>query len=263
MSDDAGTLAGKAVLVMGGSAGIGLAVAEQLLQQGAQVMINGRSAERGEQALSRLRERFANVGFVAGDGGDPSAAVHCVAATVQRFGRLDVLVSAGAQGSTTPTPFADMTPEQLRSGFESRFLPRVFAVHAAIPALGAAGGGAIVLVTTDAARHPTPGESMIGAAGASLILLTKALARELARSAIRVNAVALTLTSDTPSWERIFSQPSFENRLFSKALERFPSGRAPTAEEAARAVVFLAGAHASQITGQTLSVNGGLSFGGW
>lgn len=99
--------------------------------------------------------------------------------------------------------------------------------------------------------------------GASIILMTKALAREFARLNIRVNSLAITLTSDTPSWERIFSGQDFENKLFSKALERFPSGRAPTSDEVARAAMFLLSQDASQINGQTVSVNGGLSFGGW
>jgi 2-hydroxycyclohexanecarboxyl-CoA dehydrogenase len=104
---------------------------------------------------------------------------------------------------------------------------------------------------------------MIGAVGAAIILLTKALARELSRDRIRVNSVAMTITSDTPSWDRIFARESFENRLFTKAVARFPQGRAPTADEVAQAAVFLASPAASQITGQTVSVNGGLSFGGW
>ena len=96
-----------------------------------------------------------------------------------------------------------------------------------------------------------------------MILLTKALAREFSRWNIRVNSVAITLTSDTPSWDRIFSKQDFENKLFSKALARFPSGRAPTSDEVSKAAVFLLSNDASQVNGQTLSVNGGLSFGGW
>ena len=104
---------------------------------------------------------------------------------------------------------------------------------------------------------------MIGASGAAVILLAKALARELSRDKIRVHPVALTITSNTVGWDRMFATENFGNNLFAKAVARFPSGRAPTAEEVAEAVVFLAGDAASQITGQTLSVNGGLSFGGW
>ncbi len=253
----------KVVLVTGGTRGIGFRIAEALARGGALVTLNGRSLEHGEEALSRLRPLSPDVSFEPGECGDYGAIAGVVERTVGRAGGLDILVSAGAAGALGPMPFADMTPEQLESGFRSRFFPRIYPVHAALPALRARGGGSIVMVTTDAARHPTPGESLIGAVGAGIVLMTKALAREFARWNIRVNAVALTLTSDTPGWDRIFSKPGFENRLFSKALERFPRGRAPTAEEAAHVAAFLASDLALQVTGQTVSVNGGLSFGGW
>lgn len=259
---DAG-LRGKAVLITGGTAGIGLSIAERFAQCGATVAVAGRTAERGAQAVARLDMIAEGSFYLQCDAGDPRSAADAVSQATARMGGLDVLVSAGAEGSVPPMPFADMTAEQIQSALTSRLYPRIFPVHAAIPALRARGGGAIVMITTDAARHPTPGESIIGAAGASVILLTKALGRELSRWSIRVNTVALTLTSDTPSWDRIFRHQSFENRLFSKALQRFPAGRAPTSDEVSHAALFLASQHASQITGQTLSVNGGLSYGGW
>ena len=72
---------------------------------------------------------------------------------------------------------------------------------------------------------------MIGASGAAVILLAKALARELSREGIRVNAVALTITSNTVGWDRMFATEKFGNKVFAKAVARFPSGRAPTAEK--------------------------------
>jgi 3-oxoacyl-[acyl-carrier protein] reductase len=73
----------------------------------------------------------------------------------------------------------------------------------------------------------------------------------------------MTLTSGTRSWDKIFGAESFESNLFGKAIARFPFGGPPSADDVADAVVFLASPQASQITGQTVSVNGGLSFGGW
>ena len=119
------------------------------------------------------------------------------------------------------------------------------------------------MLTTDAGRQATPGECVMGAAGAAVIMMTKAMARELSRWKIRVNSVAITITSDTPSWDAIFANPSFEQRLFTKAVERFPWGRPPNADEIADVVAFLASEQANQVTGQTISANGGLSFGGW
>ncbi|MDP1691924.1 MAG: SDR family NAD(P)-dependent oxidoreductase [Burkholderiaceae bacterium] len=254
---------GSIALITGGTRGIGLGIAEALARQGAQVVVTGRNPAHGDEALAKLRRITPDAHFEAGNAGDHAAMTGIVERTVQRAGGLDILVSSGAAGALGPMPFADMTPEQIEASIQSRLYPRIFPVHAALPALRERGRGAIVMVTTDAARHPTPGEAVIGAVGAAILLMTKALAQELSRWNIRVNAVALTLTSDTPAWDRIFSKPSYENRLFSKALERFPQGRAPSAAEVAKVAAFLASDGASQVTGQTVSVNGGLSFGGW
>lgn len=254
---------GKVALVTGGSRGIGFAIAQTLARRGAQVIVTGRDPAHGEEALSTLRALNPNAAFDAGEAGDHAAMSAIVERVVQRCGGLDVLVSAGAAGPFGPKPFAEMSAEQIESSFNARLLPRIFPVHAALPALRARGAGSVIMVTTDAARHPTPGEAVIGAVGAAILLMTKALAREFSRWNIRVNSVALTLTTDTPGWDRIFSKPGFENRLFSKALERFPQGRAPSAAEVAEVAAFLASDAASQVNGQTVSVNGGLSFGGW
>lgn len=255
-------LSGKRAVVTGGTSGIGFAIARRLAESGAAVMISGRSAERGEQAARTLADLGADAAFVAGDMGAYADSQAVIDAAVARFGGVDMLISAGAAGPFGPKPFADMTPGELEASFSMRFFPRIYPVHAAIPALRES-KGSVILIGTDAARHPTPGESIIGAVGASIILMTKTLAREFSRWGVRVNGLALTLTSDTPSWDRIFAKPDFENRVFSKALDRFPAGRAPTAEEVAKIAVFLASEDAGQVSGQTVSVNGGLSFGGW
>lgn len=254
---------GLRALVSGGSSGVGLAIARCLAQRGAVVTVTGRNAERGAAAARDLAQIKPGCAFLQGDASLPDDVAANCAQAAQHMGGIDVLVSSGAEGKVGPMPFADMTPQQIAENFESRVLARIYPVHAVIPYLRKSDRARVLLVTTDAARHPTPGESIIGAAGAAVILIVKALARELARDRIRVNGLALTLTSDTPSWDRIFAKASFENRLFSKALERFPQGRAPTVTEVAEAALFLCSAGASQITGQTLSVNGGLSFGGW
>jgi 3-oxoacyl-[acyl-carrier protein] reductase len=253
---------GKAALITGGSEGIGLRVAEQLAEAGAHVVINGRSAERGERAVAKLREISPDVRFVSGD----CASYQDVAAVVDTArsaaGRLDILISAGAEGEIGPTPFAELTPEQIETEFRKRLFPRIFPVHAAWPALRE-NGGSVVLLTTDAGRYATPGESVLGAVGASIILMTKALAKEFSRDKIRVNSIALALTSDTPTWDRAFADEGFWRDLGTKVVERFPFGRPPAADEVAAVAVFLASDAAAQVTGQTISVNGGLSFGGW
>ena len=252
----------KVALITGASGGLGLRVAEKLAANGAIVVINSRSEEKGEQAVAELKKISDRVSFVIGDTTDYEATVKVASTAAAINGGIDVVVSSGAQGAVRPMPFADMSGTELVSAFHSRFFARIFPVHAALPYLRVR-GGSVVMVGTDAGRHATPGESVVGAFGAGVILMTKTLAKEFSRWQIRVNSVSLTLTSDTPSWDRIFGEKTFQTGLFSKALERFPSGRAPTAEEVARVAVFLASDQSSQVTGQTVSVNGGLSFGGW
>ena len=234
-----------------------------MASQGRTVAVTGRSPETGARAEEELRALSPGCIFVQGHAGDAEQGAAAVAETAGRLGRLDVLVSSGVQNPLGPMPFSQMTAEQIESGFRTRVMGRILPVHAAIPFMRESGGGSVVMITTDAARHPTPGESVIGASGAAVILLTKALAGELAHDKIRVNAVALTITSNTVGWDRMFANENFGSKLFAKAVARFPSGRAPTAEEVSQAVAFLASDAASQVTGQTFSVNGGLSFGGW
>lgn len=254
---------GKVALVTGSSGGLGLRVAEKLAAGGATVVINSRSAENGQKALAELKMLSPNARLALGDCADAQAAAEVVRTAAGVNGRIDILVSSGAQGSVPPKPFAEMTADEIVQAYQSRFLPRILPVHAALPFMREH-GGSIVMVGTDAARHATPGESIVGAVGAGVILMTKVLAKEFAAWHVRVNTVSLTLTSDTPSWERIFgAEGNFQSKLFTKLSERFPWGRAPTAEEVARVAAFLASDEAAQVTGQTISVNGGLSFGGW
>lgn len=254
---------GKVALITGSTGGVGFRAAEMLARGGATVVINGRSRESGERALARLTALSSNVSLAIGNCENYDAAAEVARQAAAINGGIDILVSAGANGRVLPKPFADMSPAELVEAWQSRFFPRIFPVHVALPHMRER-GGSVVMLCTDAARHPTPGESVVGAVGASVILMTKALAKEFVRWRIRVNSVAMTLTSDTPSWDRIFGEDqTFSNKLFSKIAERFPSGKPPTAEEVAQVAVFLASDAASQVTGQTISVNGGLSFGGW
>lgn len=252
----------KKVLITGGTGGLGFAAAKLFAERGATVAVTGRSHAGGAEALESLRgQGGAGCFFFPGDAGEPTHARRVVEQAVEAMGGLDVVVSAGAECRNGLKPFAEFSPQEIRGVFDSLIYPRILPVHAAIPYLRQ-GGGAIVMLASDSARHPTPGEAIVGGAGATVILLTKALARELAPQRVRVNAVALTVTSDTPGWDRAFGT-ELGQKVFGKAVARFPFGRAPNADEVAQAMVFLASDAASQISGQTISVNGALSFGGW
>lgn len=260
-ADAAGTrLDGQVAWVTGGTAGVGLAIARALQAAGAQVVVSGRDAVRGERALGRLAP--ARVDLVLGDASDPQQARDMAAQVAGRHGRLDILVASGGAVEEKPGLFHEVDDAHFAAVYRHQFLNRVFPVRAALPYLRQA-GGSVILVGTDAGRHATVGEALHGSLGAATIMLTKTLAREFSRWDIRVNGLALTLTGGTEAFDQVMARGDWLADLYAKAVRRFPRGRPPQADEVAQVALFLASAAASQVTGQTLSVNGGLSFGGW
>ena len=255
-----GSLDQAVALVTGGTAGIGLAIARALLDAGATVVVNGRDGARGASALSALAHPRAF--FEAGDCSVGAEARDVADRVVAAHGRLTILVASGGAADVPPALFHELADEAFTTVFQTQFLNRVFPIRAALPHMRLT-GGSIVIVGTDAGRYATVGETLHGGMGAAKIMLTKTLAREFARWNVRVNCIALTITSGTEAFDAIFARDDWTRRLFDKAVKRFPFGRPPNAEEVARVAVFFASGQSAQVTGQTLSINGGLSFGGW
>lgn len=247
-------------LITGGTAGIGLEIAKAFLAAGATVVVNGRSEERGAAAVRALGDPRAS--FEAGDCSDAEQARRVAERVAAVHGCITTLVVSGGAAALPPALFCDLADDAFISVFQNQYLNRVFPIRAALPHMQTA-GGSILIIGTDAGRYATVGEALHGGMGAAKIMLTKTLAREFARWNIRVNCLALTITSGTESFDAVFEKDAWVRDLFSKALKRFPFGRPPTAEEVARAALFFASDESAQITGQTLSINGGLSFGGW
>jgi 3-oxoacyl-[acyl-carrier protein] reductase len=136
---------------------------------------------------------------------------------------------------------------------------RLYIIHALLDQMRKQAYGKIVIVTTDAGRVPTPRETMIGSAAAGLVMATKVMAGEFARWQIRVNCLSMTLIKDTPALKEVMASEA--RHVFQKAIDRARLG-IPTAEEVAEAALFLASPQSDKITGQILSINGGLSFPG-
>lgn len=256
------SLQNRIALITGGTAGIGLQIARTFLDAGATVVVNGRDPDRGAAAVRTLASERAS--FEAGDSRDPNQARRVADRVASAHGRIDILVTSGGAAAKPPALFTRLEDDDFVGVFRDQFLNRVFPIRAALPHMQAK-GGSIIIVGTDAGRHATVGEALHGGMGAAKIMLTKTLAREFARWKIRVNCLALTITGGTDALAQIMEreQDAWARELFSKALQRFPFGRPPMPEEVASAALFFASDDSSQITGQTLSVNGGLSFAGW
>lgn len=243
---------GKVALVTGGNSGMGLAVARGLVLEGAQVVISGRNAATLEAAVQALG---ATAHGVVADVAKLADIDRLVAATAAfGGGRLDVLFANA--GSALFRPIAETTEAQWDSLMDVNLKGVYFTVQKALPLMGH--GGAIVLNASVAAAKGNPVGSLYGASKAAVRSLGRTLAAEFAGRGIRVNVVSPG-PIETPLFER-------DGLLASGAVpalkeqwaERNPMKRFGTPEEVAAAVLFLASADASYITGIDLLVDGGV-----
>jgi NAD(P)-dependent dehydrogenase (short-subunit alcohol dehydrogenase family) len=249
------------VLVSGSSSGIGFEIAAQFAEAGAaRVMINGRNPDRGAAAVDaiRARARLCEIDFISADPTRHDQAKRLVAETVARFGGLDILVNS-ISGSLSPRPFAQV-PEEAIDPLVSAHLNSVFYMClAAMPHLIARDGGVIINMSSDAAKIATPGEAIMGACKAGVAMFSRTLALEGSRHGIRVHSLTPSVVKDTSAYGRIMAS-EFSRKLFEKAEKRARLG-VVTPRDIAPMAVFLASPAAAKITGQTISINGGISAG--
>lgn len=257
-------MAGTVSVVLGGTKGIGRAAVRKLAQSGANVVIQGRDEAAAKALVDECSAHPGERVFVQSDLLSYAGIEQAVKTAHQRFSRVDVVIASGGPSEPRPKLFVDMGPEDGIAMLQSRLMPRLNALHAAVKYMKPQGYGKVILVTTDAGRIPTPAESMIGAAGAAIIFMTRALASELAGLGIRVNAVATTLTTGTPAHDRfLHARDSGSQEVIVKAFTKAEARvkfRLNTAEDLAEYIHFLASPASDQISGSTLSINGGLSF---
>jgi 2-hydroxycyclohexanecarboxyl-CoA dehydrogenase len=167
-----------------------------------------------------------------------------------------VLISATGP-SHPPQLLGGIAIGQIRTRLDEIVLPPLYMTHAVLPAMRAQKSGAIVNVASDAAKVATPGETLIGAAMAAIVMFCKAAALEEKRSGIRINLLTPSLIAGTPGAAMIFAD-AFSARLFEKASSMAHLGVAE-AEDLAAMAIFLASPAARRITGQAISINGGIS----
>lgn len=251
--------ADSVALIPGSSSSIGFETAAQLAEAGVRrVMLNGRDAARGAAAVERLKARVpgTEVDFVRADVVDPDEAKRLVDACIDRFGQIDTLVNA-IGGTSSPKPFHQLSREEIRALAEVNFLSPVWVCQAALPHMMAREGGTIVNIASDAAKVATPGESMVGATKAAVLMFSRTLALEASRSGIRVHCLTPSLVVNTGGYDRVMAH-DFSKKLFEKAAGRARLGVARP-EDVAAIATFLAGPQAARITGQGISINGGIS----
>jgi 2-hydroxycyclohexanecarboxyl-CoA dehydrogenase len=245
----------RTAVVTGGGSGIGRAIAEALAREGARVAvldINEAGARDTAAAIERAGGTAAAYGVDVTDVARVDGAIDAVAG---RWGGLHVLVNCA--GWDKPMPFVDTTPEFWERIIAINLKGPLACTRAALRHMIKQESGRIVTIASDAGRVGSTGEAVYSAAKGGLIAFTKTVAREVARHRINVNCVCPG-PSDTPLFQNEFANQSPK---LAESLKRvIPWGRLGVPDDVAPAVVFLASDDAGFITGQTLSVSGGLTM---
>lgn len=245
-------IAGKAVLVTGGSTGIGAALVEAYAQQRCRVALHYNQSRADAEALAtRLRGEGADIFLVHGDFSVSADVTRVVEETAQHFGALDGLVNnAGAMLGRVP--YAELTDEQYDAVMDLNARSVITACRVAIPWLKRQGGFIINTSSIAARNGGGGGAGLYGSAKAFVSNVTRGLAKELIGAGIRVNAVAPG-TILTPFHERYSTAEQMKGMVAT-----IPQGRAGTAQDCVGAYLFLSSeAMSGYITGQVIEVNGG------
>ncbi|WP_448255980.1 SDR family oxidoreductase [Microbacterium aurum] len=244
-------------LIVGGTAGIGFASAKRLVEAGVpRVMLVARDPVRGGEARARLAASGADVTFVSADATRADEAERIATTAREVLGGIDLLVCSTV-ASSRPELFRDIPTAGISRMIDELLLPTLQIVSAVMPVMREQRQGAIVTVASDAGKTATPGETIIGACKAAVIMFTRTIAIEGKRDGIRANVVTPSLVLGTASSDRILSD-GFSAKLFEKAALAASLG-VPDADDIAELVAFLASPAAAKLTGQAVSVNGGIS----
>jgi acetoin reductase-like protein len=255
-------LAGRVAMVTGAGRGIGRAIAQRLAGEGAAVLVAELDAASGAETVRAIEARGGRAAFAATDVARPEASRAAVAAALDAFGRLDVLVNNA--GIARSRPLLDVTEAEWDGTFAVNTRGLFFCLQAAAREMVRRGGGCIINMASIAGRAGRALLADYAASKAAVISITQSAALALAPRRVRVNAVCPGVV-DTPMWsqidrewgEAVGAQPG---EILAARVAGIPLGRIETPEDVAGLVAFLASDDAAYITGQAINVCGGLQL---
>ena len=254
---DVFSLEGRVALIPGGGGAIGSAIAAALAGAGARVAVVDVTDERAEAAAATIRETGAEVLALGADVTNEAECERIVAATVERFGRLDIVVNCVGGGAGKVLFDAEEYPRDAWDWiYELNVRSTLLATQAAVKAMKAAGrGGRVVNISSvRASLGINAGYSAYVAAKGAISSLTRQWATEWAKHGITVNAIAPTFV-DTPQVAMLLDDPAFKAGV----VGRIPLGRVGGTGDLTGAVIFFCSDASSFVTGQILGIDGGLT----
>ncbi|WP_265921192.1 2-hydroxycyclohexanecarboxyl-CoA dehydrogenase [Cupriavidus nantongensis] len=252
-------LEGKTVIVTGGGGGIGGATCLRFARAGAAVGVLDLNLEAGERVAAQIREAGGRALAVRCDITDRASVDAAVAAVEQELGPVDVLVNNA--GWDVFRPFVKTEPAQWERLIAINLTGALHMHHAVLPGMVARRRGRIVNIASDAARVGSSGEAVYAACKGGLVSFSKTIAREHARHDITVNVVCPGPT-ETALFEDYKQGAGNPDKLVEAFTRSIPLGRIGQPDDLPGAVLFFAGDDAAFITGQVLSVSGGLTMNG-
>lgn len=250
-------LQGKTVLLVGASGGIGVEAARKLLAGGANVALHYRSKA---DSLKQFEDEFGpdRVVLVQGDVTKVDDVKKIVAATVEKFGTLDAFITTVGTALRI-RPFLDTPEDAVDTTIDIELRSVINCVRAVLPEFVKNRNGRIVIVGSDSGKVGTTGESVSAACRGAVIAFSKSIAREYARYNVLSNVVCPGPT-DTGLWDDLVRNDEFGDKIGNAMIRAIPLRRLGEPAEIAAAAVFLVSGEASYITGQALSVSGGLTM---
>jgi 2-hydroxycyclohexanecarboxyl-CoA dehydrogenase len=246
-------LDGKTAVVTGAASGIGRATAEAIAHEGAYVLLADINDESGEAVTAALEAQGCGAEYCHVDITDAASIEAFRKAALAKRGKVDIVANVAGWGKTEP--FVENKPEFWRKLIDLNFLGTVMVTRAFVDGMMERRSGRIVTVASDAGRVGSLGETVYSGTKGGVIAFTKALAREMARYDVTVNCVCPGPT-DTPLMAAV---PDKIKDAFARVT---PMRRLAKPSEVADAILFFAGPQSQFITGQVLSVSGGLTMAG-
>ena len=254
-----GRFAGRTVVVTGGGGGIGGATCRRFAAEGARVAVLDRDLEAAERVAQAVARAGGEAAALRCDITERASVDAAVAAVEARLGPIDVLVNNA--GWDVFRPFAKTEPAQWERLIAVNLTGALHMHHAVLPGMVARKAGRIVNIASDAARVGSSGEAVYAACKGGLVAFSKTLAREHARHGITVNVVCPGPT-ETALFEDYKQGAGNPEKLVEAFTRAIPLGRIGRPEDLPGAILFFASDDAAYVTGQVLSVSGGLTMAG-